>query len=72
MSANLPDYEQFCRDFSWDQARQELTGMGNGQLNIAFEALDKHMHTDAAERTAIRFLARNSEAPVDISYRGLN
>lgn len=71
-STNLPDYERFCADFSWDQARKELAGMGNGRLNIAFEALDRHMDTEAAERTAIRFLARNSETPVDISYRALN
>ncbi len=72
MSANLPDYEQFCAGFSWDQARRELAGMGNGRLNIAFEALDKHMDTEAADRTAIRFLARDSESPADISYRELN
>ncbi|CAM3889793.1 acetate--CoA ligase [Vreelandella rituensis] len=46
--------------------------MGNGRLNIAFEALDRHMDTETAERTAIRFLARDSETPVDISYRALN
>ncbi len=72
MPANLADYEQFCSRFSWDQARRELAGMGEGRLNIAFEALDKHMGTDAAERTAIRFLARDTETPVDISYRQLN
>jgi acetyl-CoA synthetase len=71
-SANLPDYEQFYAGFSWDQARGELAGMANGRLNIAFEALDRHMHTEAAERTAIRFLARDSETPVNISYRALN
>lgn len=72
MSANLPDYEQFCASFSWDKAREELAGMGDGRLNIAFETLDRHMGTDTAERTAICFLARNSERPVDISYRALN
>ncbi|MGM0571951.1 acetate--CoA ligase [Marinobacter sp.] len=71
-SANLPDYEQFCANFSWAQARQELAGMGDGRLNIAFEALDRHMGTEVAERTAIRFMPRDSEVPVDISYRALN
>ncbi|TVP57891.1 MAG: acetate--CoA ligase [Halomonadaceae bacterium] len=70
--ANLVDYEQFCAGFSWSQARSELAGMGNGRLNIAYEALDRHMATAAAERTAIRFLARDSETPQDISYRALN
>ncbi|WP_372972801.1 acetate--CoA ligase [Marinobacter sp.] len=71
-SANLPDYEQFCASFSWAQARQELAGMGDGRLNIAFEALDRHMGTEVAERTAIRFMPRDSEVPVEISYRALN
>lgn len=72
LTANLADYDQFCADFSWDQAREELAGMGDGRLNMAYEALDRHQATEAADRTAIRFLARNSETPKDISYRALN
>ncbi|WP_417547494.1 acetate--CoA ligase [Marinobacter segnicrescens] len=71
-SVNLPDYEQFCASFSWAQAWRELAGMGDGRLNIAFEALDRHMGTEVAERTAIRFMPRDSQTPVDISYRALN
>ena len=71
LSSNMKDYDVFREEFSWDGARKELSGMGNGKLNIAFEALDRHIDTDAAERTAIRFLARDSETPLDISYRTL-
>ena len=72
MPANMENYEAFCASFSWDKARAELDGMGEGRLNIAFEALDRHLATEAAERTAIRFLARDSETPREISYRELN
>ena len=63
---NLGDYDGFCAGFSWDRAHEELAGMANGRLNIAYEALDRHMDTEAAERTAIRFLARDSETPEEI------
>ncbi len=46
--------------------------MGDGRLNIAHEALDRHMATNTAERPAIRFLPRNSDKPIEISYRALN
>ncbi|MGM0450088.1 MAG: acetate--CoA ligase [Pseudomonadota bacterium] len=70
--ANEGSHLALRADFSWDRARQELVGMPGGRLNIAFEALDRHMTPGAAERTAILFLARDSDTPVKISYQALN
>ncbi|MCC5810889.1 MAG: acetate--CoA ligase [Ectothiorhodospiraceae bacterium] len=70
LAPNLPDYERARAAFSWQQAREELAGMPDGKLNIAYEALDRHLDTPTADRTAIRFLPREGP-PVDISYREL-
>jgi acetyl-CoA synthetase len=42
--ANLEDYASISREFHWQQARNLLTGLpGNRGLNIAFEAVDRHI-----------------------------
>ncbi len=47
--ANLADYQRARRDFSWDQARSELAGLPGGRgINIAHEAVDRHVRAGAA------------------------
>lgn len=72
LTPNLRDYEAFRAAFSWDRARSELAGMGDGRLNIAWEALDRHVLAGDGDRVAIRFLARERTTPVDITYAELN
>ncbi|MDQ2069029.1 acetate--CoA ligase [Natronospira bacteriovora] len=60
------------QSFSWATARAQLSDLGEGRINLAFEALDRHMDGPAAERTALSFLARDSLEARDISYRALN
>src|SRR5512145_1310137 len=67
---NLADYPAAYRDFSWDQARAQLDGLSGGGLNIAHEALFRHLTGPAADRVAIRFLAQGSAAK-DCTYREL-
>lgn len=72
IAANLQDYDLVHSQFSWDQARKKLVGMGDGQLNMGFEALDRHRGTGTENHTAIRFLPKDADAaPEDISYRQL-
>lgn len=65
-------YQSLCRDFSWDKAAAQLAGMGEGRLNIAFEALDRQLLAGRGDVTAIRFIARDSLDAQVISYRQLN
>jgi acetyl-CoA synthetase len=67
---NLADYDEACRAFSWSQARAMLGGLPGGGLNIAHEALFRHLEGPAAGRVAIRFLAQG-QPPVDRTYREL-
>ncbi|HXV94696.1 MAG TPA: AMP-binding protein, partial [Pseudonocardia sp.] len=71
-SANLVDYEHSCRDFSWERARRELSGLpGGAGLNIAHEAVDRHAgHPARADAAALRWLGRGDRVR-DVTYREL-
>jgi acetyl-CoA synthetase len=57
---NIVDYEAACATFSWDDARRQLDGLPGGRgLNIAHEAVDRHAVGDRAQRTALRWIARD-------------
>jgi acetyl-CoA synthetase len=68
---NLSDYAKECASFSWERARSLLTGLpGQGGLNIAFEALDRHVAAGRGERLALRWLPKTGAAQ-DLSFREL-
>ncbi|WP_327117515.1 acetate--CoA ligase [Nocardia sp. NBC_01730] len=69
-SANLPDYDTVYREFSWDAARAELTGLPRNGLNIAYEAIDRHCTDQTAQTTALRWL-RATGGIVEYSYADL-
>ena len=68
--ANLDDYEATRRDFSWDAARRLLDGLPGGGLNIAFEAVDRHVAHGHGDKLAIRWLGKGG-AQQDLSYADL-
>jgi acetyl-CoA synthetase len=67
---NLADYDEARRNFRWPQATLRLDGLPGGGLNIAHEALFRHLRGSAADRVAIRFLAQG-QPPVERTYREL-
>ena len=67
---NLADYDEARRNFTWPQATLRLDGLPGGGLNIAHEALFRHLRGSAADRIAIRFLAQG-QPPVERTYREL-
>ncbi len=72
---NLDDYSAVCTGFSWEEARSALRGLPGGGLNIAFEAVDRHLDEGLADKTAIRWLPREpqnaGQGARDFSYRDL-
>ncbi len=66
----LMDYEQACRDFTWEQANHWVSGLPDGGLNIAHEAVFRHLAGPRADQVAIRFLAQ-SQPDVTRTYREL-
>ena len=67
---NLADYVATCRQFTWDEARAQLDGLPDGGLNIAHEAVFRHLQGPRADQVAIRFLAQ-SQPDVTRTYRDL-
>jgi acetyl-CoA synthetase len=62
VSPNLGDYDDACRRFGWDDARVSLAGLPNGGLNIAYEAIDRHVAEGRGDRLALRWLGRDGTA----------
>ncbi len=67
---NLASYDEACASFSWDNARAELDGLPGGGLNIAFEAVDRHVRRGHGDRLALRWLGKDGTVR-DFSYRDL-
>lgn len=70
-SFNLPDYDDAIEEFSWSKARALLDGLPGGGLNIAHEAVDRHVAHGHANRVAIRWIAKDSHQ-TDITYGELS
>lgn len=68
--ANMPDYEREAAEFTWDRARALLDGLPGGGLNIAHEAVDRHLKGDGADKIALRWIAKNEQRR-DFTYRDL-
>jgi len=68
---NLGDYARACQEFSWERARAALDGLPGGRgLNIAHEAVDRHLTRGRGEHLALRWLGKKGEV-VDFTYRRL-
>lgn len=69
-AANLKDYDAETAAFAWETARAELVGLPGGGLNIAHEALDRHLAAGHGERTALRWIGRDDTVR-EFSYADL-
>ena len=59
---NLLNYDALCELFTWDDARAALDGLPGGRgLNIAYEAVDRHVAAGNGDRVAMRWLGRHGE-----------
>lgn len=70
--ANLADYNTTYATFSWQANDLRLTDLGGGKINMAYEAVDRHLTTEVANRTAIRFLSKDTDQAYDITYAELS
>ncbi len=66
----LGDYRTECTRFSWDAARAMLSGLPGDALNIAHEAVDRHVDEGRGEKVAIRWLAKDGSSR-DLTYADL-
>ena len=68
--ANLRDYAAGAAGFAWREARALLDGLPGGGLNIAHEAVDRHVAAGKGDRLALRWLGRDDSVR-DVTYAGL-
>ena len=67
---NLGDYAATRAGFSWALARSELDGLPGGGLNIAHEALDRHLARRRGDKLALRWLGKDGTVR-DFTYDDL-
>ena len=71
VTPNLLDYDASLAPGFWERAREELDGLpGDGGLNIAYEAVDRHAFGALADHLALRCLGRHGEVR-DFTYAEL-
>ncbi|WP_227999601.1 acetate--CoA ligase [Nocardia australiensis] len=54
--ANLADFARVCREFSWAAERSQLAGLPGGGVNIAYEAVDRHLDDPTGSAPSLRWL----------------
>ncbi len=68
---NFVDYEKECETFSWGEARIALDGLPDAKgLNIAYEAVDRHVVHGRGGHVALRCLDRSGDK-TDLTYADL-
>jgi len=68
--ANMPDYENEYTNFRWKKAEKALDGLKNNWLNIAHEAVDRHVRDGRQHQIAIRWIGKKEQYK-DITYLDL-
>ncbi len=69
-NANLQNYEKYTKAFSWTEAQTLLDGLPQGGLNIAHEAVDRHVLAGRGNKLALRWIGRDN-CVQDFSYTDL-
>lgn len=69
-AANMADYARTRADFTWEHARQQIDGLKDGKLNIAHEAVDRHVEAGHGAQTALRWISKSGER-TDFTYEDL-
>ncbi|MYW49687.1 acetate--CoA ligase [Streptomyces sp. SID161] len=68
VTPNLRDYDKERADFSWQAARSRLEGLPGGRgLNIAHEAVDRHVASGHATAVALRCVGRD-DSVTSVTY----
>jgi acetyl-CoA synthetase len=71
VAPNVLDYDALCRSFNWSSARRMLSGLPGGGLNIAHEAVSRHVAEGRGAKAALRHIDREGTISV-ISFATLD
>jgi acetyl-CoA synthetase len=59
---NLKDYQKMTREFRWENILKELDGLQGGGLNIAHEAIVRHMKNKNRDKIALYWEGKDGSA----------
>ncbi len=68
---NLADHAAVSACFSWQAAAAALAGLPGGGLNMAYEAVERHLAEGRGNKTALRWLGKSGQR-YEFSYAGLS
>ena len=52
-NANLVDYDETYKNFRWEDVEKNFTWSTTGKVNMAYEAIDRHVGTSKENKTAL-------------------
>ncbi|HDR7774842.1 TPA: acetate--CoA ligase [Bacillus tropicus] len=52
---NLPNYDEAYANFNWEEVNKNFTWNETGQVNMAYEAIDKHAKSDRKNKVALYY-----------------
>jgi len=61
---NIQDYAALRKSFSWEQVKKELDGLEGGGLNLAYEAIDRHVKKGRGNKVAFYWESAKGEEEV--------
>src|SRR5699024_10891193 len=64
---NLRDYSDVRKNFKWEDAGRDLSFIETGKLNIAYEAIDRHVNDGYGSKTALHYV--NGDARVSYTFK---
>ncbi|MEG2039067.1 MAG: AMP-binding protein, partial [Oscillospiraceae bacterium] len=66
---NLKDYQETYDNFSWDEVASQFSWSKTGKINMAYEAIDKHVEEGHGNDIALHFI--NDNTTETYTYRNL-
>lgn len=60
-NGNLQSYEQARDHFSWEQIEQQLSWSTTGKINMAYEAIDRHVENGKGDKVALIYSDQQRE-----------
>ena len=70
-AANMVDYAATYDSFRWEDAHRLIDGLPGGHLNIAHEAIERHVAAGHGAQVALRWIAKSGDR-TDYTYHELS
>ncbi|WP_010677330.1 acetate--CoA ligase [Bacillus timonensis] len=58
---NLQNYEKVRQDFSWEDVKKEFSWYQTGQVNMAYECIDRHVAEGYGDKVALHYINEDEE-----------